>query len=200
MALEQPHSSTNISLLRRLKEDVSREAAWRAFVNQYGRRIYGWCLSRNLQTADAEDITQNILLKLAKCLGNFEYDASQSFRGWLRCVTENATTDFLRQRKEISGGETVAGLLNEKQAKEELSARLIEAFDAEILEEAINRVRNRVAKNRFDAWHLMAREGFRGAEVAEQLQMKVVSVYTARSQVQQMIRDEVERLNDEGVT
>jgi len=81
-------STTHVSLLLRLRLDESNESAWIEFINRYGGRIYQWCLQRKLQPADAEDVTQNVLMKLAKAIQTFEYDSSLTFRGWLRTITE----------------------------------------------------------------------------------------------------------------
>ncbi len=45
-----------------------------------------------------DDVTQEVLLRLAQKLGTFQYDPSRSFRGWLKTVTQNALADFLADR------------------------------------------------------------------------------------------------------
>jgi len=45
-----------------------------AFVEHYGSKIYEWCRRWNLQEADAQDVTQNVLLKLAEKMRDFEYE------------------------------------------------------------------------------------------------------------------------------
>lgn len=190
-------SVTSVSLLTRLRQSHRDDVSWREFVTRYGRRIYEWCIGRGLQAADAEDVTQDILVKLAALLCQFEYNPQLSFRGWLRTVTENAVKDHLRgihQRKMSAGGSEIWRRLVQVEAVQELTARLDGAFDLELAEEAMSRVRARVAPNRWLAWQLTAREGHSGAEVAAELSMKVASVYTARNQIQEMIREEVERL------
>ena len=199
MPAEESVSTTDISLLHRVGRDERDESAWRAFVDQYGYRIYAWCIRRNLQPVDAEDVTQEVLLKLAKYLGSFDYDPSQSFRGWLRRVTENALNDFAQQRRETTTDDSLVRCILEMEAGEGLLEQLVEAFDLEIMEEAVRRVRKRVSEKRFRVWHRMAREGAKGADVARELNMKLVSVYTARSRIQQMIRDEIQRVNDAGI-
>jgi RNA polymerase sigma-70 factor (ECF subfamily) len=74
------------TLLARLRNDPSNEAAWDEFVEHYGRHIYRWCRQWGLQDADAEDVAQEILLKLARKLRDFAYDPKSSFRGWLKTV------------------------------------------------------------------------------------------------------------------
>ena len=56
----------------------------------YGPKVNGWCRRRGLQAADAEDVTQVVLLRLARALRTFTYDPSRTFRGWLRLVTQHA--------------------------------------------------------------------------------------------------------------
>ncbi len=206
MRTDESVSATDVSLLLRLRRDERDETAWRDFVELYGYRIYKWCLNRNLQPTDAEDVTQNVLVKLARKLGSFEYDPAQSFRGWLRRVTENALNDFYRERVETPAGSAIVGHLYDAEARTELIDQLEDAFDLELMEEAIRRVRTRISEQRFTVWQRMSREGARGAELAKELEMKIASVYTARSQVNAMIRDEIaslekrefDRLNEVG--
>ncbi len=79
-------SSTDLSLLSRVR-DAADHDAWREFVTRYGRRIFGWCRGWGLQEGDAEDVTQNVLLQVAKQMRNFRYDPTGRCRSWLRRVT-----------------------------------------------------------------------------------------------------------------
>ena len=74
--------TTCVSLLTQLRQDPSDQAGWDEFVERYGRHIYRWCRQWKLQDADAEDVTQDILVKLTQKLRAFAYDPSRSFRGW----------------------------------------------------------------------------------------------------------------------
>ena len=46
------------------------------------------------EDADAEDITQLVLMKLAQKMGDFTYDPSKSFRAWLKTIAHHAWFDF----------------------------------------------------------------------------------------------------------
>ncbi len=59
-------SQTSATLLAMLRQVPADQAAWARFADRYGRKIYGWCRRWNLQESDAEDVTQNVLLKLAE--------------------------------------------------------------------------------------------------------------------------------------
>ncbi len=192
-------TSTNVSLLLRLKQEHRSQAAWVEFVQRYGGRIHQWCLLRKLQPADAEDVTQNVLVKLARATKTFEYDSNQTFRGWLRTITENAVRDFFRdytRQKPAKGGSSYFNAASLAAAPKELAAQLEEAFDLELLEQAMANVKARVTQHRWNAWYLTAWENGKAADVAARLQMKIANVYTAKNQIQTMIRDEISSLEN----
>src|SRR6266542_6279263 len=107
-------SRTHASLLVRLQQEPNDEAAWCEFAARYGPRIKAWCLRWNLQEADAEEVTQRVLVQLAVKIRRFAYDASGSFRGWLKTLTQHALSDFLhdcrRERVALGGPMSEAGL------------------------------------------------------------------------------------------
>jgi RNA polymerase sigma factor (sigma-70 family) len=190
-------SKTSATLLGRLRQDPSDQAAWAEFVERYGRMIYVWCRQRDLQDADAEDVTQNLLLHLAKKMRSFAYDPSRSFRSWLKTLTQHALSDFVASRKPLaqgSGDDLVHKLLHNVAACEDLETRFDQAFDQELLEAAMSRVRLRVQPQTWGAFWLTAHEGLSGAAAAGKLNMQVSAVYRAKSKVQSMLREEVRKL------
>ena len=194
-------SGTRITLLGRLRRDPTNQAAWGEFVEHYGRKIYGWCRKWNLQEADAQDVTQNVLLKLAQKLREFTYDPSRSFRAWLKTLTHHAWSDFVesRQRPGLGSGDSqVGGLLGSIEAREDLVKHLEAEFDRELLEEAMQRVRLRVAPQTWQAFTLTALEGCSGAEAAERIPMQVAQVFVAKRRVQKMLQEEVAKLEKAG--
>jgi RNA polymerase sigma factor (sigma-70 family) len=184
------------TLLARLRNDPSNEAAWDEFVEHYGRHIYRWCRQWGLQDADAEDVAQEILLKLARKLRDFAYDPKSSFRGWLKTVAHHAWRDFAdgQGRVRASGNEQVWGLLHSVEAREDLVQKLEEAFDHELLEAAKVQVRLRVAPHTWEAFQLVAIEGLPAAEVATKVRMQIAMVYVAKSKVQKMLQEEIQKL------
>ena len=195
----EPESSscTRVSLLVRLQSDPTDQAVWEEFVEHYGPRIYGWCRKWNLQEADAQDVTQNVLLRLAEKLRDFSYDPSRSFRAWLKTLTHHAWSDFVQSRGrpgQGSGDSGVESLLHSVEAREDFVKHLEAEFDREILEEAILRVRLRVAPQTWEAFRLTALEGLSGAEAGQRIPMQVAQVFVAKRRVQKMLREEVARL------
>jgi RNA polymerase sigma factor (sigma-70 family) len=194
-------SGTRITLLGRLRRDPTNQTAWGEFVDQYGPKLMGWCQKWRLQEADAQDVTQNVLLKLAEKLRDFTYDPSRSFRAWLKTVAHNACSDFLESRQKPglgSGDSQIGHVLLNAEAREDLLNHLEQEFDREILEEAMMRVRLRVAPQTWQAFWLTACEGVSGADAATRIPMQVAQVYVAKRRVQKMLQEEVARLEGPG--
>jgi RNA polymerase sigma factor (sigma-70 family) len=193
-------SDTRVTLVGRLIAAPNDPAAWSEFVEWYGRKIYVWCRAWGLQEVDAQDVTQEVFLNLSVRMHDFRYDPQGSFRAWLKKVTHNAWQDFLVSQQRPgrgSGRESVMELLAAVEARDDLMRRLEEEFDQELLKEAAARVRLRVEPRTWDAFQLMAIDGLSAAEVAQRLEMKVATVFVARSRVQRMLREEIARLEQE---
>ena len=196
MSSDAASERTRASLLVRLRspEDAS---AWSEFVECYGALVLSWCRRWGLQNADAEDVTQTVLFKLAGHLRKFEYDPKRRFRGYLKTAAHNAWSDLraAQGRAVVATGESGArAALESAEARDDLSQRLERAFDEELLQTASERVRARVEMHTWDAFRLTALEGRTPADVAAALDMQVGTVYKAKSKVQQMLREEIVEL------
>jgi RNA polymerase sigma factor (sigma-70 family) len=196
-----PHESlTRVTLLGRLaRPGEPDQAAWGEFVNHYGRKVYQWCLGWRLQPADAEDVTQIVMLKLACRMKDFRYDPAGSFRAWLKTVAHHAWRDFVDGRNRAVQGQAsdeAVKLLESIEAREDLVRRLNEQFDLELRDEAMQLVAMQVAPHNWQAFYLTAVEGIPAAEVARRLGMKIARVYAARSHIQQHLQVECRRLEN----
>ena len=189
-------SETSTTLLGRLALFPLDQAAWEEFVKRYGPSVLNWCRRWGAQEADALDVSQVVLSKLAVHMRHFAYDPSRSFRSWLRAVALNAWRDSLDARRpDAASGETeILERLHGLQARDDLMRRLEEQFDLELLEEARRRVRGRVLPRTWDAYELTAVECLSGAEAATRLGMSVAAVFTAKASVLRMLRDETHDL------
>lgn len=190
--------STRASLLARLRNEPGGNEAWGEFVEAYGPVIGGWCRKWGLQEADAQDVTQGVLLRLAQRMKSFSYDERGSFRAYLHTLTRYALSDFFGARSLTGSGDSrVIQSLHEVSARDDLVAQLNEQFDHELLGAAMDRVKKRVEPHTWDAFCLTAVDGLSGAEAGEKLGMKVATVFKAKSKVQQMLRDELSRLDSD---
>jgi RNA polymerase sigma factor (sigma-70 family) len=195
---EHPETRTRATLLERLyRTGTPNEEAWREFVDLYGRQIYQWCRFWQLQDADAQEVTQQVLVQLLAKMKEFVYDPGRSFRAWLKTLTHHAWQNRVvsRQHKMAGGADSQAWEhLLAAPARDDLAQRLEQEFDRELMEQAMLRVRLRVALHNWEAFRLTALEGVSAREVAQRLDMKIANVYAAKSSVQRLLREEVEKL------
>jgi RNA polymerase sigma-70 factor (ECF subfamily) len=190
---------TSVTLLARLGGATADAPAWADFVRRYGPQVLEWCRHWRLQDADAEDVAQDVLLRVSKQMRTFRYDPGRSFRGWLKVVTRASWADWLEARRRIVGhgsGDTAAhAALESVAARDDLVGRLEAEFDRELLDAATAAVRLRIDPKTWDAFRLTAIEGLSGAVVAERLGMKASAVYVAKGRVQKMLQDEIQLLD-----
>ena len=197
--LDDHLSRTSLTLLGRLRHDPKDRAAWDEFVARYEPKIFQWCLGWRLQESDARDVTQDVLLKLHRLLAKFAYDPARSFRAWLKTLTHHAWRDLVDERRRTgagSGDSRVLELFENIQAGDDLDKHLKLEFHRELMEQAMGLVQTRVAARTWDAFRLTALEGCSGATAATRLEMKVARVYVAKSEVKEMIRREVRKLEE----
>lgn len=88
-------------------------AAWDSIVRGYTRRIYSLCYRFTGQRQEAEDLTQEVFLRVFRTLNS--YDAAQgSFGVWLHRVGRNLLIDYYRatrqQRRTVSLEDELAHL------------------------------------------------------------------------------------------
>src|SRR6266550_6630483 len=75
------------------------ELAWNAIVQQYRRKVFNVAYKFVGRHEEAEDLTQDIFLKVFKSLGTF--DRRANFQTWLISVSRNLCIDYYRSvRKE----------------------------------------------------------------------------------------------------
>jgi RNA polymerase sigma-70 factor, ECF subfamily len=83
--------------------------AWAELVRSHHRRVYGMCYRFTGSASDAEDLTQEVFLKLYGNLRSFNSDKG-SFTTWVTTLTRNLLVDhFRRSRMERSTDSLDAG-------------------------------------------------------------------------------------------
>ena len=188
---------TRVSLILRLGEpdDVR---AWQEFADIYGPALYRLALRRGLQSADAEDIAQEILFAVARAIERFQPDPAQAkFRTWLGRIARNLLADFCAGRAKRPLTQLVSDSWL-RAADLSSTADGAEEFDLEyrsaLFQLAASRVRERVTADTWSAFDLTAIRHQSPEHVAAQLSMAVGTVYVARCRVLKLLRSEVEQL------
>lgn len=70
-----------------------------ALIKRYLKRIYAFVYKNVRDSSDAEDVTQEVFLKVWKNIRKF--DQSRNFKVWIFEIAKNSSIDFLRKKKTI---------------------------------------------------------------------------------------------------
>jgi RNA polymerase sigma factor (sigma-70 family) len=73
-------------------------AAWEDIVRQYHRRIYNICYRFAGSTDEAEDLTQDVFIKMYKTLNTYDLERG-AFMTWVTTITRNLLVDHFRKSK-----------------------------------------------------------------------------------------------------
>jgi RNA polymerase sigma-70 factor (ECF subfamily) len=192
--------ATRPSLLVRLRDPQDHDA-WQQFFQVYSSVIYGFARRRGLQDADAADLMQDVLRRVAGSADKLDYDPRRgTFRGWLFTVTRNRLydlTDRKQRQVQAAGGSDMLERLNRQPAADGADAAWDQEYRQGIIRWAMERIRGEFQETTWQAFLLTAIEGKGPKEVAEQLQTSAGSVYVAKSRVLSRLRAEVQQWKDD---
>lgn len=189
--------STSVRLLASLTSEVVDPDSWERFVYLYGPQIVQWCRDHGLQEADALDVAQEVLLRVARQIRQLEYDPERRFRGWLYTVIRGAWVDWVKARRRRvgeSGASEALRRLAAPMAREELLSRMNARYDRELFERAATQVRQRVSPTSWQAFELQALHEQSAEEVGQKLGITRGSAWAARCRIQKLIRQEIDYL------
>jgi RNA polymerase sigma-70 factor (ECF subfamily) len=74
------------------------DAAWEALVRQHTRRVYGLCYRFTGKDSEAQDLSQEVFLRVFRALASFR-STEGSFATWLTRLTRNLLIDHYRRTR-----------------------------------------------------------------------------------------------------
>ena len=188
----EPSGSTSRTLLERVRERDT--AAWERLVMLYGPIVHRWARAANLQQSDADDVTQEVFRKLAEHIDSFRRDRpGDSFRKWLKTITQNQVRDLYRQRAAQANPRADLDQQPEPPTIPDDSAEVVWW---ELSRRALDYVQVEFTPRTWRAFWLTTIDSRPPADVAEELGISVASVYQARSRVLRRLRVELTDLID----
>jgi len=107
---------TRDSLIIQVK-DPSNRIAWEEFSEVYRPVIYRIARTKGMQSADAQDLVQQVLISVADAIGRWEPRGDDvRFRNWLSRITRNAILKSLTRGPldRAVGGSVAFDLLHEE--------------------------------------------------------------------------------------
>ena len=156
-------NSTSESLLIRLRQQ-SDQTAWAEFVRLYTPLIFRWARRTGVQVQDASDIVQDVLAIVFQKLPEFRYDASKSFRGWLKTITLNKHREHCRKAKKVVNANQSA-LLDLAIANAESTWDL--NYRQALVDQALELIRHEFHTKTWDAVREFSTTNEKAAEIAK---------------------------------
>ena len=189
-----------MSLIARL-QDPDDIAAWDNFLDLYAPIIYRSARRLGLQTADADDVVQEVLTAVTRSVSRWiKRDDRGPFRAWLFRIARNKSIDFLTRRKHrpwATGGDVAAQQLNHVPAPADVSSQFDFELRRTIFVQASEIVRSRVSETTWEAFHRTSVLQEPIEDVAKQLGVSVGSVYISRSRVMKRLQNEVKSFEEQ---
>jgi|SRR4051812_2184318 len=194
--------ATRQSLLTRLKKPHDHEG-WQRFFDTYAGVIHSLALRSGLTAAEADDALQETLLSVAKEMPDFHYDPARgSFKGWLFQISRRRIADQFRRRiRNQRDGDDANGALAE--APDPNADKLTEHWEEEWrenqLNQAIERVKRKVAARQWQMFDLVALQQWPTEKVCEVLGVNRAQLYMARMRVGRLLKSEIQALSIDGL-
>jgi RNA polymerase sigma-70 factor (ECF subfamily) len=190
-------TATRPSLLLRIR-DLQDRKAWAEFVDLYAPLVFGFGRKHGLQSADAADLTQEVLRAVAGAAARLEYDPGRgSFRGWLFTVVRNRLRNFLAARRRRRADGADGGCLDEHPAREDGSDLWDREYEQRLFAWAAEQVRPTCQEATWRAFWLTAVEGWSGKEAARALGISQAAVYLAKRRIMNRLKELVQQLQSE---
>ncbi|ADE53743.1 RNA polymerase sigma factor [Coraliomargarita akajimensis] len=191
------NDQTRYTLLQRA-QDLGDEAAWAELVEHYKRFIYHVLHRLKVPQDDIDDISQQVLIGLTRDLSKYDRDKSR-FRNWLSTIIRNAAYSHFRQQKSQARrveGLKISLLDEDRHAIAEVDKLIEQEWAVYITSQALDRVRQVFKGQAMQIFELSLR-GMSAAEIAEEADVAISTVYTLRKRVKKRLYFETLQLSQE---
>ncbi|MEZ6033158.1 MAG: sigma-70 family RNA polymerase sigma factor [Planctomycetaceae bacterium] len=195
-----PTPETSESLLLQVRDPRDR-SAWDRFDAIYRPVVYRVARRAGWQHSDAEDLTQRVMVSVAKAIPDWQKDHNKGgFRSWLYQIARNALISTLRtSRRDIAIGGSV--FLERSQTMESPADDIERLIDDEhhrsLLRTAAELVRDEFHASSWQAFWLTTLGELSVPEAAERLQLSTGAVYAARSRILRRLQEVAQQYDHE---
>lgn len=197
--IEQDNMQTRRTLLQRIG-DVENAHAWYEFVYYYRGYIYSILRKMQVSHHDAEEIVQQVLLKVSDIIKTFTYDPARgSFRGYLARITANTAKNHFRSlRHDVSLSEMDDHdeILQGATGESELDKLAEEEWTRHLYRIAWRNVSTGFGEKVRQTWEMLY-EGKGVETIATALELTESTIYVYKKRVQEKLEHELKRLKVE---
>jgi RNA polymerase sigma factor (sigma-70 family) len=198
--MSQESLHTRHTLLQKIC-DRHDDKAWEDFVYYYEKYIYLICRRTNLDHHEAQELVQQVMVKLWKKLPEFKIDENKRFRSWLCQVTRNTVMDHFRTLKrrenrleKAYGSEHWA--YYREDSLPEFEALAEKEWENYLVNMALQNLKNKVSEKMFNVF-LDLQKGKLHKQISDESEMQLNSVYVYQKRMTAKLKEEVNRLTQE---
>lgn len=119
------------ALARLVRQCIAGDSlAWQQLVTLQHRRIYSICYRFTGSSSDAEDLTQDVFLKLYKNLSSFDLQKG-SFQTWITTLARNLLVDHFRRTRLDRASDSLDATFDGEDDGPTLAERLADTRDSQ---------------------------------------------------------------------
>ncbi len=186
--------TTSISLIQRLGQPEPKETDWDRFHSLYKPLLMFWSQQRlGLTRDEAEDLSQEVLIKMMAELPKFEFRAGGSFRTWLCTVVLNKGRDFLR-KKSRQPSLLESGAIRQFSSPDEVQFLTDQEYNRQLTRRALELMKSEFQESTWKACWLHLVDGQSAEQISQQMQITRNAVYLAKARVLKRLREELQGL------
>jgi RNA polymerase sigma-70 factor, ECF subfamily len=186
------NSKTRVTLFNRL-QDASDVLAWDEFFHRYWQLIFAYARRCNCSEHTAEEIVQDVMLKVFEQRDLFHYDpALGRFRDWLGTVVRNKVAELRRKPSErirAVGGDSNIACIEPQAGVAEPDDLWENAFEEALLLVLLDVVRHEMNPRAYLAFELFTLHEMPGAKVARHTGLTRNGVYRASKRALQRLKE-----------
>jgi RNA polymerase sigma-70 factor (ECF subfamily) len=185
-------ATTRATLLERLR-DGANALAWDEFFACYWPTIYGFARHRGCSEHTAEEIVQEVMLKVFEQRDVYQYDPARGrFRDWLGTVVRNQVAEHRRRpanRLRAAGGEAIGALTEQANGEPGPDAAWEAAYESSLLVTLLDAVRRETNARTYLAFELVSLEGMSGSDAARITGLSRNAVYKSCRRVMERLAE-----------
>jgi RNA polymerase sigma factor (sigma-70 family) len=189
MSRLEPRDTRESLLIRVRNED---NAAWREFFEVYTPVVHSFAIRKGLESNDADDITQEVLLEVVRCIKKFEYQPEKGrFRDWLGTIVWRRIIRFWQSKG------SAGSLENSNEPAAASDSEWVDIFQFAILKQSLDNIESHFAEVTWNAFLSVWRDGESAPLISQRMGIPIEVVYNAKSRVLKKLEAEVLRISDD---
>jgi RNA polymerase sigma-70 factor (ECF subfamily) len=180
---------TDSKLLRSVR-DLRDGDSWREFIDIYGPYLVGVLTRRGIPHQDVLDLVQETFIVVMDHIGDFEYDHSKRFRGWLATIALRKAWRLLGGLRPVGGTTNLMVLGNLDGGDTDW-----EGMESR-LQVVLQRTRTIVSPLEWRAFQMTVLENMENKAASQALGIEIGHLYVCKSRVKSVLEKVLEETDE----